>query len=77
MEGVFVCLPLNLGSILRGGLPPPFFCSCEMLISVSFPWFICFGGLEGEGMRVWGGRGTVQEIVMIQEAVPAQVPGGD
>lgn len=37
--------PTLAASLGEDSLPPRFFlCSCEMLISVSFSWFTCFGG---------------------------------
>lgn len=63
-EGV-VCPPLSPGNILkkRPLLKPPLFfpfsfCSCEMLlISVSFSWFMCFGGWAGVGGKTGGNEG--------------------
>lgn len=54
-------------------LPSPhlFFCSCEMLISVSFSWFMCFGGWSGRFRE--GGtqlRTSRPQIRMIEGASP-------
>lgn len=56
MEGV---LPsLESWQHLEGrAFPPPFFCSCEMLISVSFSWFMCLGGWSGRECE-FGERGA-------------------